>query len=66
MAHNIPVGNPFMLLLDPEVVLAAVAASERLGGLARRTCHPLDRPVPTVERATHGAGEVQDDEPRLN
>lgn len=53
--------NPFMLMLSPEVVLAAVERSEKLGRLNRRLCHPLDRPVPALPagRADDGA----DDEP---
>lgn len=43
--------NPFMLLLNPETVLAAMERSEMLGALSRRTCSPLDRPVPTAVRA---------------
>lgn len=39
--------NPFMLMIAPEVVLAAVEKSERLGQLNRHLCRPLDRPVPT-------------------
>jgi hypothetical protein len=38
--------NPFMLMLQPEQVLAAVERSEHLGALKRRLCHPLDRPAP--------------------
>lgn len=38
--------NPFMLMLSPEAVLAAVERSEKLGRLNRRMCHPLDRPQP--------------------
>ncbi|MCP5285477.1 MAG: hypothetical protein H6933_11305 [Burkholderiaceae bacterium] len=38
--------NPFMLMLSPEAVLAAVERSEKLGRLNRRLCHPLDRPQP--------------------
>jgi len=45
MAHTTPIGNPFMLMLNPEVVLAAVERSERLGQLNRHLCRPLDRPV---------------------
>lgn len=41
--------NPFMLMLQPEAVLAAVERSEKLGRLNRRTCHPLDRPVPALD-----------------
>jgi hypothetical protein len=53
MAYPSPVGNPFMLMLNPEVVLAAIENSERLGKLDRRLCRPLDRhPV---------SGQVADD-----
>jgi hypothetical protein len=45
MAYSSPVGNPFMLMLNPEVVLAAIENSERLGKLDRRMCRPLDRHV---------------------
>jgi hypothetical protein len=41
--------NPFMLLMHPEVVLAAVENSERLNQLNRHLCRPLDRPVPGTE-----------------
>jgi len=60
MAHTTPVNNPFMLMLNPEVVLAAVEKSERLSQLNRHLCRPLDRPV------LAGAGkpaEVTADEP---
>lgn len=39
--------NPFMMMLRPDIVLAAVERSEKLGRLNRRLCHPLDRPVPS-------------------
>jgi hypothetical protein len=39
------VRNPFMLMLNPEVVIAAMEASERLKQLNRRECRPLDRIV---------------------
>ncbi len=38
--------NPFMLMMHPEVVLAAVAKSTRLEQLNRRLCRPLDKPAP--------------------
>jgi hypothetical protein len=44
--------NPFMLLLHPEVVVAAMEKSERLSQLNRHLCRPLDRPTiggPAVE-----------------
>lgn len=45
MAQQSQVRNPFMLMLHPEVVIAAVENSERLGQLNRHLCRPLDRPV---------------------
>ena len=35
--------NPFMLMVNPEVVLAAMERSDNLGRLNRRMCHPLDQ-----------------------
>ncbi len=45
MAHQTPIRNPFMLMLQPEVVLAAIENSERLSQLNRHLCRPLDRPT---------------------
>jgi hypothetical protein len=45
MAHQTPIRNPFMLMLHPEVVLAAVERSVRLSQLKRHLCRPLDRPA---------------------
>lgn len=42
--------NPFMLMLHPEAVLAAVEKSERLGALNRQMCRPLDRIVPGTDK----------------
>lgn len=53
--------NPFMLMLNPEVVLAAVERSEKLGGLNRRMCHPLDRQVPLADAAPAGGDSDDDD-----
>jgi len=44
--------NPFMLMLYPEAVLAAVEKSERLGALNRQMCRPLDRIVPGADTDT--------------
>jgi hypothetical protein len=42
------IANPFGLLLDPDSIVKAVEASERLGRLHSRICRPLDRPlIPT-------------------
>lgn len=46
MAHPAPDHNPFMLMINPEVVLAAMEKSERLGQLNRQLCRPLDRVAP--------------------
>lgn len=55
--------NPFMLMISPEVVLAAVEKSERLGKLNRHLCRPLDRPVPaTANNAAAAADLAGDDE----
>ena len=54
--------NPFMLMLHPEVILAAVEKSERLGQLNRHLCRPLDRPAPAAASAP-AALRADDDEP---
>lgn len=48
MTHQAVERNPFMLMISPEVVLAAVEKSERLSKLNRRLCRPLDRPLPAT------------------
>ena len=53
MSHLMHVRNPFMLMLNPEAVIAAMEASERLKQLNRHECRPLDRVAPTsTEDAT--------------
>jgi len=52
MAHPAPDRNPFMLMINPEVVLAAMEKSERLGQLNRQVCRPLDRVAPGGSTAT--------------
>jgi hypothetical protein len=49
--------NPFALMMSPEVVLAAVERSERLGRLQRRICRPLDKipSLPSDEVAENSA-----------
>ncbi|EGJ10352.1 hypothetical protein RBXJA2T_08500 [Rubrivivax benzoatilyticus JA2 = ATCC BAA-35] len=46
-------------MMNPEVVLAAIERSERLGQLNRRICRPLDRPV---LRAVIGSEVTADDD----
>jgi hypothetical protein len=60
MSQSVAVGNPFMLMLNPEVVLAAVEKSERLSQLNRHLCRPLDRATPSVASASD---IERDDEP---
>jgi hypothetical protein len=47
-----------MLMLNPEVVLAAVEKSERLSQLNRHLCRPLDRPVLPAGGKPEGAAIV--------
>jgi hypothetical protein len=51
MSHSAQARNPFLLMISPEVVLAAVERSERLGQLNRQLCRPLDRPTPASSSA---------------
>ena len=37
--------DPFTMMTDPQAILQAVEASERLSRLQRRICRPLDRPL---------------------
>lgn len=53
--------NPFMLMMHPEVVLAAVEKSERLSQLNRHLCRPLDRPSPQSNQARADGSVVSDD-----
>lgn len=53
--------NPFMLLLHPEVVVAAMEKSERLSQLNRHLCRPLDKILPGMAAGEDAARE--DDEP---
>ena len=59
MSQQAAVRNPFMLMLNPEVVLAAIEKSERLGQLNRHLCRPLDKPAPTGTKAVQV--DVEDD-----
>ena len=52
--------NPFLLMLNPEIVLAAVEKSERLGQLNRHLCRPLDRPAPASARVPEGERDDDD------
>jgi hypothetical protein len=57
MAYTASQRNPFMLMINPEVVLAAIEKSERLGQLNRQLCRPLDRiPAGAPEAGEDDAG----------
>ncbi len=53
--------NPFMLLLHPEVVVAAMEKSERLSQLNRHLCRPLDKIIPGM--GTGDDAQREDEEP---
>jgi hypothetical protein len=65
MAQQTPERNPFMLMISPEVVLAAIAKSERLGQLNRHLCRPLDRQTSADAGASPAAGDddIEDEGP---
>lgn len=54
--------NPFMMMLSPETVVAAMERSEKLGRLNRRMCHPLDR-MPAPGTGSPAAGDDDDQSP---
>ena len=60
MSQPATVRNPFRLMLNPEVVLAAVEKSERLGQLNRHLCRPLDRAAPAGAKSAADAEEDGD------
>ena len=57
--------NPFILLVDPQSVLAQIERSERLEGLNRRICRPLDRLQPIAGAAVEGEPAEVDGEGAL-
>jgi hypothetical protein len=61
MAHETLQHNPFMMMMNPEVVLAAMERSERLSRLNRRLCRPLDRQVVGSTPADAGPGALSSD-----
>jgi hypothetical protein len=62
MAQQSQVRNPFMLMVQPEVVLAAIENSERLGQLNRHLCRPLDRQQLTTSPGHPDAADTLVDE----
>ena len=66
MSHQTPERNPFMLLVHPEAVFAAMEKSERLERLNRHLCRPLDRPVGGQSSPVASGEEEADDETILS
>lgn len=62
--------NPFILMMDPQTVLAHIEHSERLERLHSRICRPLDKPqlrsqgALTTDLAVHD--RLIDDEPEAD
>jgi hypothetical protein len=52
--------NPFGLMMNPQAILDAVERSERLGGLQRRICRPLDKPL--IPHADAGKDDLDADD----
>ncbi len=64
MTQTTALHNPFMLMINPEVVFAAMEKSERLSQLDRHLCRPLDRITPvgaTTDAATDAAADDDED-----
>lgn len=62
MTQQSQVRNPFMLMVQPEVVLAAIENSERLGRLNRHLCRPLDRQQLTTSPGRQDVADAAADE----
>lgn len=60
------VGNPFALMIAPEVIFAAIEQSDRLSRLNSTICRPLDKP--RVERPANEqvAFDEEDDAEDIN
>lgn len=62
-----PAANPFVLMMNPELVLAAMEKSESLERLQRRQFRPLDRPLlPGRNNAAMAADAEVDAEPEID
>ena len=61
MTQQTALRNPFILMISPEVVLAAIEKSERLGQLNRHLCRPLDRLSPSEAGSAPTADDVDPD-----
>ena len=59
MAYTASQRNPFMLMMNPEVVLAAIEKSEHLSQLNRQLCRPLDRVPAGAPEATDEGDDTE-------
>jgi len=68
MTYETHASNPFMLMLNPEVVIAAMEASERLKSLNSHQCRPLDKIAATPDASGESAGndDEEDSAARVN
>lgn len=66
MARITSRSNPFTLMMNPEIVLAAIERSERLGQLNRRICRPLDRPVLAAINGSEPHPVAEDEPPETD
>ncbi len=57
MTYESHARNPFMLMLNPEVVFAAMEASERLKALNSHQCRPLDKVLPAANDESVDEGD---------
>jgi hypothetical protein len=57
LARSTARNNPFLLMLNPEIVLAAIEQSQDLAQLNRHTCRPLDKVVPVPGAETAAAND---------
>lgn len=46
MQRTSTAANPFVLMINPETVFAAIERSDRLARLQSTICRPLDKPRP--------------------
>ena len=56
-----PVSDPFALMMNPQGVIHAMECSDRLAGLQRRVCRPLDRPL-----LAHQASELDEFDSKID
>lgn len=52
--------NPFVLMVNPQAVFAAIENSDRLARLTSRICRPLDRHAPALADGETADGETAD------